>query len=113
MSLLEQEHVRVVLLDSRNRVLGMPEMYQGSVHTTPVRIGELLRDAIRVNATSFVVLHNHPSGDPTPSSSDVHMTKLLLEASKLMDIELFDHIVIAGGRYASMRMLHMGFPADV
>lgn len=112
MSLLEQERVRVVLLDARNRLMGIHEMYQGSAHTAQVRIGELLRDAVRTNATSMVLVHNHPSGDPTPSMADVHMTKSLIDAAKLMDIALHDHVVIAGGRYASMKQLHMAFPAD-
>ena len=109
MSALEQEHVRVVLLDVRNRVLALPTVYVGSVHTTNVRIGELLADALRVKAAAIVLLHNHPSGDPTPSAADVQMTKTLGEAAKLMDIDLLDHLVIAGGRYVSMKALRMGF----
>jgi len=111
MSVLAQEHVRVMLLDARNRVLGMPTVYVGSVHTTNVRISELLSEAIRVKAAAIVALHNHPSGDTAPSAADIQMTKSLHEAAKLMDIDLLDHIVIGGGRYASMRMLKLGFPA--
>lgn len=109
MSALEQEQVRVVLLDVRNRVLGLPTVYVGSVHTTNVRIGELLADALRVKAAAIVLLHNHPSGDPAPSAADVQMTKQLAEAAQLMDMELLDHIVIAGGRFASMKQLRTGF----
>jgi DNA repair protein RadC len=89
----------------------MPTVYVGSVHTTNVRISELLSEAIRVKAAAIVVLHNHPSGDTAPSAADIQMTKSLHEAAKLMDIDLLDHIVIGGGRYASMRMLKLGFPA--
>lgn len=113
MSLLTEEHVRVALLDARNRVLGIPTVYVGSVHTTNVRIGELLSDAVRVKAAAIVLLHNHPSGDPVPSEADVKMTRSLRESARLMDIDLFDHIVIAGGRYASLRQLNLGFSADV
>ncbi len=109
MSLLEQEHVRMVLLDTRNRVLAVPEVYRGSVHTAHVRIGELLREAVRANAAAVVALHNHPSGDPTPSAADVQMTKMLHEAGRLMDIDVLDHLVIGGGRYVSMKSLHLGF----
>jgi DNA repair protein RadC len=111
MSLLAEEQVRVALLDARNRVLAMPTVYVGSVHTTNVRIAELLSEAVRVKAAAIVLLHNHPSGDPTPSAPDVVMTKSLREAAKLMDIDLLDHIVIGGGRYVSMQQVRAGFPA--
>jgi DNA repair protein RadC len=100
----------VMLLDARNRVLGIPTVYVGSVHTTNVRISELLSEAIRVKAAAIVALHNHPSGDPAPSAADTQMTTSLREAAKLMDIDLLDHIVIGGGRFASMRQLKLGFP---
>ena len=109
MSVLAEEHVRVMLLDARNRVLGIPTVYVGSVHTTNVRISELLSEAIRVKAAAIVALHNHPSGDPTPSAADARMTKSLREAATLMDIDLLDHIVIGGGRYVSMHALKLGF----
>jgi len=109
MSALEQEQVRVMLLDVRNHVLGLPTVYVGSVHSTNVRIGELLADALRVKAAAIVLLHNHPSGDPAPSAADVQMTKQLGEAAKLMDVDLLDHVVIGGGRYVSMKQQRMGF----
>lgn len=109
MSILGEERVRVMLLDARNRVLGIPTVYVGSVHTTNVRIGELLSEPVRVKAAAIVVLHNHPSGDPVPSAADVKMTQSLREAATLMDIDLLDHIVIGGGRYTSMRALKLGF----
>jgi DNA repair protein RadC len=110
MSLFQEEHVRIMLLDARNRVLATPEVYVGSVHTSHVRIGELLSDALRVKAAAIVAIHNHPSGDPAPSPADVQMTKQLYDACRLMDIDLFDHIIIAGGRFASMHRLKLGFP---
>jgi DNA repair protein RadC len=110
MSLLEQECVRVVLLDARNRVIGAPEVYRGSVHEAHVRIAELLRDAIRTNAASVILVHNHPSGSPLPSAADTDMTKKFREAGALFDIEVPDHLIIGGGRYASMRELGLGFP---
>lgn len=109
MSVLAEERVRVMLLDVRNRVLATPTVYVGSVHTTNVRIAELLSDAVRVKAAAIVLLHNHPSGDPAPSAADVQMTKSLAAAAKLMDIDLLDHLVIGGGRYVSMRQLKLGF----
>ncbi len=67
MSALEQEHLRVLLLDTRNRVIDIVEVYQGSLNSSQVRVGELFRAAIRRNAAAIIVVHNHPSGDPTPS----------------------------------------------
>ena len=112
MSVLEQEHVRVMLLDARNRLLATHEVYVGSVHTgAVVRVSELLSEAIKAKATGIALVHNHPSGDPAPSAADVQMTKNLFEAAKLMDIELVDHVVIGGGRWVSMHRLGLGFPS--
>ncbi len=109
MSLLEQESVRVMLLDARNHVLGIREVYHGSVHTTQVRIGEMFREAVRATASAVVVVHNHPSGDPAPSAADVSMTKSLVQAGDLLGIDVYDHLVIGGGRYVSMRAARLGF----
>ena len=110
MSAFEHEHVRVLLLDTRGHMLGFPEIYVGTINQAQIRTAELLRDAIRLNAQSIVLVHNHPSGDPTPSSHDVEMTKQLRESAALMGIELHDHMIIGGGRYVSMKAVHMGFP---
>ncbi len=112
MSLFDQEHVRVALLDARNRVMSTPTIYIGSPHTTQVRIADLLSDAVRDKSTSIVLIHNHPSGDPTPSSADGMMTRQLFDAAKLMDVALLDHLVIGGGRYVSMRAMNLGFPKE-
>jgi DNA repair protein RadC len=79
---LEQEQLRLVLLDTKNRVLSMPTLYQGNVNTTVVRVAELFREAIRCNATALIVVHNHPSGDPTPSQEDVRITRQIVEAGE-------------------------------
>ena len=103
MALLEQEHLRVVLLNTRNQVLGMPELYRGSVNSAQVRVAEVLRPAVRENCPALVVVHNHPSGDPTPSGQDIALTKELVAAGKLLDIEVLDHIVIGRGRFVSLK----------
>ena len=110
MSMLDQEQVRVALLDPRGGLISLPTVYVGSAHTTQVRMSELLSEAVRAKATSIVLIHNHPSGDPTPSSADGIMTRQLYDSAKIMDIELYDHIVIGGGRYVSMRATGLGFP---
>jgi DNA repair protein RadC len=112
MSLLDQEHVRVALLDARQRIMSIPTAYIGSPHTTHVRIADLLSDAIRDKASSIVLLHNHPSGDATPSSADGMMTRQVYDATRLMGIDLLDHLVIGGGRYVSMRAMGLGFPKE-
>ncbi|MBT3391626.1 MAG: DNA repair protein RadC, partial [Chloroflexi bacterium] len=86
MSALEQEHLRVLLLDTRNRVLDIVEIYRGSLNSSQVRVGELFRAAIRRNAAALIVVHNHPSGDPAPSPDDVAVTRAIVEAGKLLDV---------------------------
>jgi DNA repair protein RadC len=109
MSVLEQEELRVMLLDIRNRVLETVSVYRGSINSSQVRVGELFRTAIRRNAASIIVIHNHPSGDPTPSPDDVAVTRAMAQAGKLLDIEVLDHIVIGQGRFVSLKDRGLGF----
>lgn len=103
LSILAQEQLRVLLLNTRNQVVGQRTVYQGTVNSSAVRPAEVLRAAVIENAPSIVVCHNHPSGDPTPSPEDVKVTHDLVAAGKLLDIEVMDHIVIGKGRYASLK----------
>jgi DNA repair protein RadC len=109
MSGLEQEHLRVILLDTRNRVLDIVEIYRGSVNSSQIHIGEVFKPAIRRNATAIIVIHNHPSGDPTPSPDDVAVTRAILQAGKLLDIDVLDHMVIGQGRWVSLKERGLGF----
>ena len=109
MMFLEQEHLRLILLNTRNEVLKTPTIYVGSLNTSVVRIGELFRAAIRENAAAFIVAHNHPSGDPSPSAEDVNVTRQLVQAGKLMDIGVLDHIIIGRQRYVSLKERGLGF----
>jgi DNA repair protein RadC len=109
MMLLEQEQLRLILLDTRNRVLQMPVIYVGSLNTSVIRVGELFRAAIRENAAAMIVVHNHPSGDPSPSPEDVHVTRQIASAGKLLDIELLDHVIIGRQRYVSLKERGLGF----
>jgi DNA repair protein RadC len=111
MSALDQEQLRVVLLDTKHQVLAIRTIYQGSVNQAQVRIGEIFREAIRHNAVAIVVVHNHPSGDPTPSSADVSLTLEVVKAGQMLDIDVLDHLVVGRGRHVSMRRLGLGFPA--
>jgi DNA repair protein RadC len=103
MEALPQEQLRVVLLNTRNRVLDVVVVYQGSVHTAVVRLAELFRDAIIANAPAIVIAHNHPSGDPEPSPSDLEMTRQAGQVAQLLGIELLDHVVIGQGRFVSLK----------
>ena len=87
----------------------MAEVYQGSLNSSWIRIAEVFRDAVRINAAAVIIAHNHPSGDPTPSPEDVAVTKAIVEAGKLLDIEVLDHLVIGQGRYVSMKAKGLGF----
>ena len=109
MSALEQEHLRVILLDRRNHVLETVEVYKGSVNSSQVRVGELFKDAIRINASAIIVVHNHPSGDPTPSPDDVAVTRAIVQAGKLLDVDVLDHMVIGQGKWFSLKERGLGF----
>jgi DNA repair protein RadC len=106
---LEQEQLRAVLLDTKNRVQEITTIYKGSVNSAQIRVGEVFRDAIRRNSAALIVAHNHPSGDPTPSPEDILVTRQIVEAGKLLDIDVLDHLVIGRGRYVSMRERGLGF----
>lgn len=106
---LEQEHLKVIMLDNKNRVLKMLTVYVGTINSSQVRVAEIYREAIRQNAVSIIVAHNHPSGDPTPSSEDVAVTGELIEAGKLLGIDLLDHLVIGHQRFVSLRERRLAF----
>ncbi len=109
MSALEQEHLRVILLDTRNRVLDIVEIYKGSVNSSQIHVGEIFKPAIRRNAPALIVVHNHPSGDPTPSPDDVAVTRAIVQAGKLLDVDVLDHMVIGQGRWVSLKERGLGF----
>jgi DNA repair protein RadC len=103
MGRLEREELRVVLLNTKNVVLRVATVYQGNVSSSLVRVGELFRDAVRLNATGLILAHNHPSGDPTPSPDDLHLTAEALAAGRLLDIDVLDHLVVGHDAWVSLR----------
>lgn len=106
----EQEYLYALLLDTRNRVMGDPrEIYHGSLNTSLIRVGEVFRDAVKANAAAIVVAHNHPSTIPDPSPEDVAVTRALIEAGKLLDVEVLDHLVIGDPRWVSLKERGLGF----
>ena len=111
MALLEQEEVRVVLLNARNELIATRLVYQGNVNSVVVRTGDIFREAIREASPTIVVVHNHPSGDPSPSADDAKLTRDVVQAGKMLGIEVLDHVVL--GRhvphYVSMKDRRLGF----
>ena len=110
MGLLDHEQLRVVVLDTKHRVQGIKTIYQGSVNQAQVRIAEVFREPIRINAIAIIIVHNHPSGDPTPSAADIALTAELARAGEMLDIDLLDHLIVGQGRHVSLRRLGLGFP---
>jgi DNA repair protein RadC len=109
MGRLEREELRVVLLNTKNVVLAMPTVYQGNVSTALVRVAELFRDAVRQHAAGLILVHNHPSGDPSPSPDDLHLTSESIAAGRLLDVPVLDHLIIGHDAYVSLRDRGIGF----
>ncbi|RME57237.1 MAG: DNA repair protein RadC [Caldilineae bacterium] len=109
MGRLPREELRTLLLDTRNRVRKVVTVYVGSVHTVTVRTCELFQEAVRLNCAGLILAHNHPSGDPSPSPEDVRFTEKSVEAGRLLQIQVLDHLILAGTRYVSLKEWGLGF----
>jgi DNA repair protein RadC len=114
MALLEQESVRVILLNTKNRVVDVCQVSMGSLNSSIIRVAEVFKEAVRQQAAALVLAHNHPSGDPNPSAEDVAITRKVVEAGQLLDIDVLDHVVV--GRpgpssvgWVSLRERRLGF----
>jgi DNA repair protein RadC len=99
------EQFRLLFLDSKNQVIGDEVQQRGTVNHAPVYPREVVRRALELGATAIIMVHNHPSGDPTPSKADVEMTRAVAEAAAKLGITVHDHIVIARSGHASLRSL--------
>ena len=109
MGVLEQEELRVMSLDTRNRILAIDTIYRGNVNSSIVRTAEIFREAIRRNAPAVIIFHNHPSGEPSPSPEDVALTRNMISAGQLLDIDVLDHIVIGQARWVSLKERGLAF----
>jgi DNA repair protein RadC len=109
MGLLDQEELRIVLLDTRNRIVAIETLYRGSLNSASVRVGEVFKAAIRRNVAAIIVCHNHPSNDPSPSPEDVMVTREIVQAGKLLGIDVLDHLVICRQRFVSLKERGLGF----
>lgn len=112
MALLEQETLKVVLLNARNEVLCTRDVCKGTATSVQVRVADLFREAVRDGCPSIIAVHNHPSGDPVPSAEDAVMTKMLIESGKMLGIEVLDHVVIGRRDYVSMRESKIVFTGE-
>jgi DNA repair protein RadC len=100
---LEREHLRIILLNTKNRVVLIHNLYVGSVNAALVRPAEVFAEAVRWTCPAIAIVHNHPSGDPHPSDEDVKMTERLIQAGNILDIEVVDHVIIGRQTFVSMR----------
>ena len=97
------ETAMMLALDTKNKVIGVFTVSTGSLNASIIHPRDVFQRAILCNAASVILVHNHPSGDPSPSSEDVELTKKLAAAGKLLDIDVLDHVVIGAGRYVSLK----------
>lgn len=109
MAALEHEQFRLLILDSKNRVLANWRLYDGTVTSAQVRVAEVYREAVRHNGVALVAVHNHPSGDPTPSPDDIELTRKLIDAGRTLELTLLDHVIIGHGRWVSLKEKGLGF----
>ena len=100
---LKQEQVRIILLDTAQHVKAIRTMTTGTVNASLIRVAELFREPIVEQCPAIILVHNHPSGDPTPSHEDKHITKAVVEAGDMLDIDVVDHIIIGNGTWYSFR----------
>lgn len=100
---LKQEHLKVIMLNTKNVVIFIKDVSVGSLNSSIVHPREVFCDAIRKSSAAIVICHNHPSGDPTPSKEDINITYRLKECGKLLGIDLLDHLIIGNGKYISLK----------
>ena len=106
---LDHEEMWIACLDTRNRVKCLVALYKGSVNCSQVRVAEVFRQAIIENDPSIVIAHNHPSMDVTPSPDDVSITRIIVQAGKLLEIDVLDHILVSSSGYTSLKEKSLGF----
>ena len=103
MSMASQEKLKVVLLNAKAEVISVQEVYQGTVDSAQVRVAEVLRPAVRENCPAMFMVHNHPSGDPSPSPEDILITRRMKQSAEMMDIDFNDHIIIGSRGFVSLK----------
>jgi DNA repair protein RadC len=107
MAFADKEQFRILFLDKRNQLISDEVQQVGTVDHTPVYPREVIKRALELSATAIILVHNHPSGDPTPSSADIHMTKAIIDIAKPLGISVHDHIIVGRNGHASMKGLRL------
>ena len=108
MSSLDHEEFWVLILNTKNKLIHIDKLYKGNLNTCYIRVAEVFRQAIRMNAAAIMLVHNHPGGDPLPSPEDNRATEMIKSAAQILNIEVLDHIIIGGNRYVSLRERGLG-----
>lgn len=103
MVFLKQEVLKLIMLDTKNNIIGIKDVFKGSLNTSIVHPREIFKEAIKKSSSSIIICHNHPSGDPTPSKEDINITIRLKECSKIIGIDLLDHLIIGKNQYVSLK----------
>lgn len=103
MKFLNKEHFRVILLNTKNQIISIEEISIGNLNSSIVHPREVFNIAIRRSANSIILVHNHPSGDSTPSTEDINITRRLIEAGNIIGIKVLDHIIIGDNNYTSLK----------
>ncbi|HYX46589.1 MAG TPA: DNA repair protein RadC [Sphingomicrobium sp.] len=99
------EEVRILFLNAKNMLIANEALWQGSVDEASVHVREVIARAIALGATAIIIVHNHPSGDPTPSREDIRLTRELIDAGRHMKVAVHDHVIVGAQRRASMRAM--------
>lgn len=102
-----EKHIRILFLDKRNVLIADEVQGRGTVDHTPVYPREVVKRALELSATAMILVHNHPSGDPTPSRADIDMTKVIIDAAKALDITVHDHVIIGRDGHVSLKGLKL------
>lgn len=110
---LEREELHVLLLNTKNAVIAQERVYVGNVSASLVRVGELFTEAVRRCAPRVLLVHNHPSGDVTPSPDDLSLTATAIAAGRLLDVEVLDHVIVGGATFVSLRDKGSAFDTSV
>ena len=100
---LQQEHLKAILLNTKNNVIKVETIFIGTLDSSVIHPREIFKTAIRASAASIIALHNHPAGNPSPSTADISITRQLMKAGEVIGIALYDHIIVGKGRYVSLK----------
>ncbi|MDV4149985.1 DNA repair protein RadC [Clostridium sp. AL.422] len=103
MVFLKQEVLKLIMLDTKNNIIGIKDVFKGSLNTSIVHPREIFKEALKKSSSSIIICHNHPSGDPTPSKEDINITIRLKECGKIIGIDLLDHLIIGKNQYVSLK----------